>query len=42
MLVEFFPVANLGSQFLRQHAVTFDLANQRMALARQVIGAMGR
>jgi CubicO group peptidase (beta-lactamase class C family) len=33
-IVELFPVANLGSQFLRQYAVTFDLANQRMALAR--------
>jgi CubicO group peptidase (beta-lactamase class C family) len=32
-LVEVFPVANLGSQFLRRYAVTFDLANHRMALA---------
>lgn len=33
-IVDAFPVANLGSQFLRQYAVTFDLANQRMALVR--------
>jgi CubicO group peptidase (beta-lactamase class C family)/predicted aspartyl protease len=33
-IVDAFPVANLGSQFLRQYAVTFDLANQRMALAK--------
>ena len=29
-----FPVANLGARFLGQYAVTFDLANKRMALAR--------
>jgi predicted aspartyl protease len=33
-LVEIFPVANLGSGFLRQYAVTFDLANRRLALSR--------
>jgi hypothetical protein len=33
-LVDLFPVANLGSRFLRQYAVTFDLVNHRMALAR--------
>lgn len=33
-IVDAFPVANLGARFLRQYAVTFDLANQRMVLAR--------
>jgi D-alanyl-D-alanine carboxypeptidase len=33
-VVDLFPVANLGAQFLRQYTVTFDLANHRMALAR--------
>src|SRR5262249_55250205 len=33
-LVDIFPVANLGSRFLRQYAVTFDLKNRRLALAR--------
>lgn len=33
-VVEIFPVANLGSQFLRQYAVAFDLANHKLALAR--------
>jgi len=31
-IVDLFPVANLGSRFLRQYTVTFDLANKRMAL----------
>jgi CubicO group peptidase (beta-lactamase class C family) len=33
-IVDHFPVANLGSRFLRQYAVTFDVANRRMALTR--------
>src|SRR5262249_32867386 len=31
-IVDHFPVANLGSRFLRQYAVTFDVANHLMAL----------
>jgi CubicO group peptidase (beta-lactamase class C family) len=31
-IVDLFPVANLGSRFLRDYVVTFDVANQRMAL----------
>jgi Aspartyl protease len=31
-IVDLFPVANLGSRFLRQYAVTFDMANNRLAL----------
>jgi CubicO group peptidase (beta-lactamase class C family) len=33
-LVDIFPVSNLGSRFLRQYVVTFDLANGRMELAK--------
>jgi hypothetical protein len=33
-VVELFPVANLGSRFLRDYVVTFDLANRRFALSR--------
>lgn len=33
-LVDVFPVANLGSRFLRDYAVTFDMVNRRIALAR--------
>jgi hypothetical protein len=33
-VVDLFPVANLGSRFLRDYAVTFDLANRRLALSR--------
>jgi len=33
-VVDHFPVANLGSQFLRQYAVSFDMANRRIALTR--------
>jgi hypothetical protein len=33
-LIDHFPVANLGSRFLRQYAVTFDMPNRRLALAR--------
>jgi hypothetical protein len=33
-VIDHFPVANLGSRFLRDYAVTFDLVNRRMALAR--------
>jgi CubicO group peptidase (beta-lactamase class C family) len=33
-IVDHFPVANLGSRFLRQYAVTFDIVNRRMALTR--------
>ena len=32
--VDVFPVANLGSRFLQDYAVTFDLQNRRMMLAR--------
>ena len=31
-IVDLFPVANLGSRFLRDYAVTFDTANNRMML----------
>jgi CubicO group peptidase (beta-lactamase class C family) len=31
-IVDLFPVANIGSRFLRQYVVTFDLLNQRLAL----------
>ena len=31
-VVEIFPVANLGSRFLRNYALTFDVANRRMGL----------
>ena len=33
-LVDIFPVGNIGSRFLRQYVVTFDMANKRMALLR--------
>ncbi len=33
-LVDLFPVGNLGSRFLRDYAVSFDLANHRLALER--------
>jgi CubicO group peptidase (beta-lactamase class C family) len=33
-IVDIFPVANIGSRFLRQYAVTFDLASSRLMLAR--------
>ena len=33
-LVDHFPVANLGSRFLREHVVAFDLKNQRMSLGK--------
>jgi CubicO group peptidase (beta-lactamase class C family) len=33
-LVDLFPVANLGSRFLQEYAVTFDLPNRRLLLAR--------
>jgi CubicO group peptidase (beta-lactamase class C family) len=29
-----FPIANVGSRFLRQYAVTFDLTNNRLGLAK--------
>jgi hypothetical protein len=32
-VVEMFPVANVGSQFLRRYAVTFDGVNKRIMLA---------
>ena len=31
-IVDHFPVANIGSRFLRQYAVTFDLQNLRMRI----------
>jgi len=33
-IVDLFPVANLGSKFFRDYAVTFDTVNKRMALSR--------
>lgn len=33
-LVDIFPVASLGARFLQDYAVTFDLPNRRMMLAR--------
>ncbi len=33
-IVDLFPVANLGSRFLSEYAVTFDMPNGRMALAK--------
>lgn len=33
-IVSIFPVANLGARFLREYAVTFDMANGRLALAK--------
>ena len=35
-LVDLFPVANLGSRFLRDYAVSFDMANRRLGLERPV------
>ncbi|MGZ4808960.1 MAG: aspartyl protease family protein, partial [Thermoanaerobaculia bacterium] len=32
-IVDIFPVANLGSSFLRDYAVSFDMKNRRLALA---------
>jgi len=31
-IVEIFPIGHIGSRFLRQYAVTFDVANKRMKL----------
>lgn len=33
-VVELFPVANVGSRFLRQYALTFDMVNKRLRLER--------
>jgi hypothetical protein len=33
-LIDIFPVANLGSRFLRDYAVTFDTVNKRMSLTK--------
>jgi CubicO group peptidase (beta-lactamase class C family) len=33
-VVDFFPMANLGSRFLRQYVVTFDTLNKRMSLTK--------
>jgi hypothetical protein len=33
-VVDLFPIANLGARFLRRYAVSFDMANRRMALER--------
>ncbi len=33
-VVDHFPMANVGSRFLRRYAVSFDMPNKRMALSR--------
>ena len=37
-VVDLFPVANIGARFLREYAVTFDLAHGRIALAKETEG----
>ena len=33
-IVDHFPVANVGSRFLRQYAITFDMPDRRLTLSR--------